>query len=274
MSEREGPMATAAGMYDHYLGGTNHTAADAAAAEQVIAVAIPGLPNASTSAWANRGFLQRAAGWLASNGVDQFIDVGAGLPTQNNTHDVVRAVNPQARVAYVDNEPAAVSLGQKLLADDENAIYVQADLRDPDSVLSNADIRRLIDFDRSIGLIVVGVLYFVSDEAEPHAAVARVMDALPSGSYLAICHATLDGWGDGMLASAGKSDEIYARTRSSVHYRDRAQVERFFTGLEIVPPYPGGPAEVAPVGLWGAEDPAEADDDVGRMFYAAVARKP
>jgi hypothetical protein len=77
-----------------------------------------------------------------------------------------------------------------------------------------------------------------------------------------------------MLASAGKSDEVYARTRSSVHYRSRAEVERFFAGLEIVPPYPGGPAEVAHVGLWGAEDPAEADDDVGRMFYAAVARKP
>jgi O-methyltransferase involved in polyketide biosynthesis len=267
-------MATAAGMYDHYLGGTNHSAADAAAAEQVLAAALPGLPNASTSAWANRGFLQRAAGWLARQGINQFIDVGAGLPTQNNTHDVVRAVDPHARVAYVDNEPAAVSLGRQLLAGDDNAVYVQADLRDPDSILRQPDIRGLIDFERPVGLIVVGVLYFVPDEAEPHAAVARLVDALPSGSYLAICHATLDGWGEGMLASAGKSDEVYARTRSSVHYRDRAAVQRFFTGLEIVPPYPGGPAEVAHVGLWGAEDPGEADDDVGRMFYAAVARKP
>lgn len=274
MSEPEGGMATAAGMYDHYLGGTNHTEADAAAAEQVEAAAMPGLPTASESAWANRGFLQRAARWLAETGVEQFIDVGAGLPTQNNTHDVVRSVNPDARVVYLDNDARAVQQGQDLVRDVDGVAYIDGDFRDPDGFLTRPELRALIDFDQPVGLFVVGVLYFVADEDDPWSAVARLVDAVPSGSYLALSHATLDGWGRGMQGAVAKGDEVYAKTRSSVHYRSRDDVRRLVTGLELVPPYDGARAELAHIGLWGSENPADADDDAGRIFYAAVARKP
>lgn len=261
-------------MYDYFLGGTHNFQVDREAAEQVLALSPT--PNAREVAWANRGFLQRATRWLAAEaGVSQFIDVGAGLPTRTNTHETVRAVDPQARVVYVDNDHGTVAEGQAMLAGIDGVDYVAGDLRRSAELLDDPGLRDVLDFDRPIALLIVGILYFVADEDEPYDAVDRLVGALPSGSYLAISHFTMDKW-DSQQATerAGQSRQIYARTTTSVHHRSRSEVERFFSGLELVPPYAGTDPSVSYCGMWGAEDPELADDDVGRLIYAGVARKP
>jgi hypothetical protein len=257
-----------AGMYDYYLGGTANSAVDRAAVEQVRQV----LPEAIEVAWANRGFLQRAVKRMAAEwGVRQFIDIGAGLPTQRNTHEVVADVISDGRVVYVDNDPRVVARGRDLLAGVRGAAVIEADLRRPDEIFSHPRTRSLIDFAEPVGLLLVAVTHFVSDEEDPWGLVACCVDAVASGSYLALSAVTGDRQAERVTDAVVK---IYADTPAPGHPRSRGQIERFFTGLEIVPPYQGGDPMVTYVGEWGAEDPEAADDDGSRWLYAAVARKP
>lgn len=258
---------TAAGMYDFYLGGTAHTPTDAAAAQQILDI----LPDVSDTALANRGFLQRAVRWLAAEqGVRQFLDVGSGLPTQRNTHDVVAESTPDGRVVYVDIDPVAVAQANELLVR-LGATAIQGDLRDPASIVEHSVTRRLIDFSKPVGLLMVAVLHFVHDDDEPVELVRRYVDALPSGSYLVLSHASADSVPARIRDATLK---IYANTPNPPTERTKSEIARFFDGLEIVPPYHGADRDVAHVGLWGAEDPAAADSEGSRLFYAAVARKP
>jgi len=158
------PSAPApARLYDYYLGGSNNFEADRIAAERLR----QGLPELSDAAWANRGFHQRAAGWLADRQVRQFIDIGAGLPTQGNTHEVVQRAVPDARVVYVDHDPMVLAHAQQLLGDAASTAFVLADLRDPGSVLDGPAVRELIDFSEPAGLLMTAVLHFVADSAGP-----------------------------------------------------------------------------------------------------------
>lgn len=254
-------------LYDAYLGGTANFPADREAAESIR----ERMPELEDAAWANRGFLQRAAGWLAHNGVRQFLDIGAGLPTQNNTHEVVHAIDPDARVVYVDNDRQVVAHARSLLAETPNVAALHGDLRAAPAVMEAVAEDGLIDLWEPVGVLVVAVAHFVSDEEDSWGAVRGFMDRVASGSYLALSHITADNQPDGPVQAIY---DVYEHGTTRIHLRPKAAVARFFDGLELVPPHGGVGAEVTYVGYWGADDPETADSDGSRWSYAGVARKP
>src|SRR5690242_20115862 len=254
-----------AGVYDFALGGTENTEAD----RQMLERAKQVMPHIVLGAWANRGFLQRAVSRLAGEwGITQFIDLGSGFPTQRNTHEVVAERNPDARVVYVDVDPRVVAKSRALLAGTDRVTAIQGDVRQPAAILNHSEVRRLVDFDKPVAVLLVAVTHFLSDADNPWRIVEEFMAAVPSGSYLALSAVTSDRQEEAweQVLQADRRYEGFPRTR--------AEVDRFFTGLDIVPPYEGAKPEVAYIGLWGAEDPDLADDDGSRLAYAAVARKP
>ncbi len=254
-------------MYDYFLGGTNNFEVDRELGERLKAL----VPEISDSAWANRSFHQRAARWIANRGIRQFIDIGAGLPTQGNTHDLVQEIVPGARVVYVDNDPMVLAHGKALLGESKNTTLIMADLREPDTVLSHPDLLELIDLGEPVGLLMTGVMYFVADESDPWGLVDTYKAAIAPGSYLALSHLTADSKPNRAVA---EGEDVYAQGTESIHFRSKAEVERFFQGLDLVEPYQGAGPVVSHVGLWGAEDPALADTDDSRWHYCGVARRP
>jgi hypothetical protein len=253
-------------LYDYYLRGTHNYRADREAAERIRRV----LPELTDGAWANRGFHQRAAGWMARHGITQFIDIGSGLPTVGNTHQVVAKILPDARVVYIDNDPIVLAHSGELLAGSSTVTLIQADLRDPDEVLGHPALRGLIDFTRPAGLMMTWVLHFVSDASDPWRLVTRYLDALAPGSYLALSHVTNHAVPPRTIDLI---QEIYQSATESIYFRPKADIERFFEGLDIVSPYEGAEPAVTHVGLWGCEDPEVADDDGSHWSYCAVARR-
>jgi hypothetical protein len=254
-------------LYDYFLGGTANFPVDRAAAEKLKAAA----PEVVDGMWANRGFHGRAAVWMAGQGIGQFIDIGSGLPTQNNTHQAVHKVAPGARVVYVDNDPMVAAHADALLTADGTTTVVTADIRDPDALLAHPGLNKLIDFAEPAGVLMTAVMHFVPDEADPWGMVGRYMAAVAPGSYLALSHGTYEHLPP-QKVQAGM--DLLAQAVEDAYPRPRAQVERFFAGLELVEPYPGAGPAVTYVGLWGAEDLAAADSDGSRGFYCGVARRP
>jgi hypothetical protein len=264
----EAPRPTPAGMYDYYLGGTTNSQVDRAAAEAVKKF----MPEIVDAAWANRGFLQRAVRRMTADwGIRQFIDIGAGLPTQRNTHEVAAEEATGCRVIYVDNDPQVHQRGSEILAEVPGTAVIMADLRDLDDILGHPRTRELIDFGQPVGLLLVAVTHFVHDEDDPWGLVARYRDAIAPGSYLALSAVTSDNQ---FRPSGEKVGQIYAASAAPPVARTKDEIRRFFAGWEIVPPYEGAQADVIYVGQWGAEDPALADSDGSRVFYAGVARRP
>lgn len=253
-------------LYDYFLGGTHNFRADRELGEQLRA----GIPDMVDAVLANRGFHVRAAAWMARHGIRQFLDVGSGLPTANNTHQTVQALVPAARVVYVDNDPIVGAHASALLAANQSTALVVADMRDPDTVLASPILRATIDLSAPVGLLMTAVMHFVPDDGDPWGLVARYVAALASGSYLALSHGTLDRIPPDQV-QAGRDG--YARSTSNVYLRPKAAVQRFFDGLEIQPPRPGAEPDVTYVGLWGAEDVEVADSDGSRGLYCGVARK-
>jgi hypothetical protein len=260
-------LPSPARLYDYYLGGTHNFQADRDLAQQLQAL-VPEMPAIMR---ANRDFHVRAAAWMTSRGVRQFLDIGSGLPTQNNTHQTAQAVDPAARVVYVDNDPIVAAHSQTLLADNGTTALIVADLRDPDAVLDNPALRALLDLSQPVGVFMTAVLHFVPDESDPWRLVARYMSAVAPGSYLALSHGTADKIATDSVESGL---EIYGRSSSAVHLRSKSEVERLFTGLELQPAKPGGAPEVTYTCLWGAGDSAVADTPAARSLYCAVARRP
>jgi SAM-dependent methyltransferase len=255
-------------LYDYYLGGEHNFPADREAGEKIRAA----MPELEDAAWVNRGFLGRAARWLAAErGIRQFIDIGAGLPTQNNTHEVVHKVAPDARVVYVDHDPEVEQYARPLVSDVPTVRVITADLRDPDEVLRHPGTQEVIDFTQPVGLLLVAVVHFVADKSDPWALVAEYRDRLAPGSYLAISHITDDNQPPKPVQAIR---DVYANATENITFRTRADVERLFIGWELVPPYEGAEAKVTWIGYWGAEDPAAADSDGSRWSYAGVAKKP
>ena len=261
-------IPTPARMYDYFLGGSNNFEVDRQFASRIQEL----VPEVSDSAWANRAFHQRAVAWLAAErGLDQYVDIGAGLPTQGNTHELVRASVPFARIVYVDNDPMVLAHGRALLDGVDGVEMIMADLRDPESVLTNPGLTELIDLSRPVGFLLTGVLYFVADASDPWRLVRRYADALAPDSYLVLSHLTSDNKPPRAIQTG---QEVYARATENLHFRTRDQFERFFDGLELLPPYPGAEPAVSHVGVWGAEDPVAADTDDSRWLYCGVARRP
>jgi hypothetical protein len=257
---------SAARIYDFMLGGNNNYPVDRDAAAKLMDVA----PEFHEIAWVNRGFHQRAARWIADQGIGQFLDIGSGLPTVGNTHEVVREVLPTARVAYVDMDPLVAARASALHGDLDIA-FIQADLRDPGPLLENPALRTLIDFAKPVGLIMTAVMHFVADAADPRQLMRSYLRPLAPGSYLALSHATSDGIPP---IAVQRWQEVYTDAPVQLHLRDKESVRRFFAGLQMVPPYDGARPDVVHLGLWGCEDPRLADSDGSRWGYCGVARRP
>jgi S-adenosyl methyltransferase len=252
-------------IYDYLLGGQHNFAADQAAAEQIVKA----VPEIRDAAWSNRGFHQRAARWLAGQGIRQFIDIGSGLPTVGNTHEVVQRVWPETRVVYVDNDPLVRALSTALLAGDGTTGVMLGDLRDPDGILGNPELRRLIDFAEPVGLLMTGVLMFVADESDPYGLVSRYVGQLAPGSYLSLSHLSADHKSE---RAVNEFRAVFDTATEHMYFRSRDEVARFFTGLDLVPPHEGAAAGLCYTGVWGAEDPAAADTDGSRWLWCGVAQ--
>jgi hypothetical protein len=254
-------------IYDYMLRGSNHFETDVLAAQRILSA----VPEIKDCAWSNRGFHQRAAKWIAEQGVRQFIDIGSGLPTVGNTHEVVQKVIPGARVVYIDNDPMVAEQGGQLLAEDRSTRVICADLREPATILDNPDLLELIDFGEPTGLLLTAVLMFVSDSSDPWRAVARYVAVLSSGSYLALSHLT-DDYKPPVTAERFRA--VFDNATEHLYFRSKAGIIRFFDGLELVPPYQDAEPAICYTGVWGAEDPVLADSDGARWLYCGVARKP
>jgi len=251
-------------MYDYYLGGKNHFAADRKVAEKLLA----SVPSGRTGARENRAFLGRAVRYLtAEAGVRQFLDIGTGLPTTNNVHEVAQAAAPSARVVYVDNDPLVLAHARALLASspEGRTAYIQADLRDPTVILNDPVTRDVLDFGQPIALMLVAVLHFMPDEFKPAAAIATLLDALPSGSYLVASHLTAEH--DPAGSAAGM--RTYQAAGVPIQLRDSAEFAALaFTGLELVPPGVVLVSEWRPTGMGPRPTAAEVN------CYGGVAHKP
>jgi len=258
---------TAARIYDWMLRGKNNFPPDQEAGKRILAAS----PELGDSAFANRGFHQRAAKYIAERGIKQFIDVGSGLPTVGNTHQVVQPIVPDVVVVYVDNDPMVQLHSEDLVAGEEKIAAVLGELREPATILENKDLTALIDFSQPVGLLLTGVMHFLPDGDDPWGLLRQYLSALPSGSYLSLSHLTGE---NKPPVNAERFRSVFDNATEHMYFRDRAEVERFFDGLEIVPPYPGAEPAVTYAGLWGAEDPELADSDGSRWLYCGVARKP
>ncbi|HEY0542262.1 MAG TPA: SAM-dependent methyltransferase [Actinoallomurus sp.] len=219
-------VPSVARMYDFFLGGKDNFAADRAAAEQVSRA----LPSVEGVARSNRQFLQRAVRFAAGLGIEQFLDLGAGLPTQGNVHEIARSIRPAARVVYVDNDPVVSSHGRALLARDEQTAVIEADMRDPAGVLGDTTVRALIDVDRPVCVLFVAVLHFVTDEDDPAGLVARFRDAVPPGSCLVVSHAAIEEQRNRKVGTA------YRSASAPFLPRTREQVASLLDGTRIVEP--------------------------------------
>jgi O-methyltransferase involved in polyketide biosynthesis len=247
-------IPSVARMYDFFLGGKDNFASDRRAAEEVSRA----LPSVAGVARSNRLFLQRAVRFVAESGIDQFLDLGAGLPTQGNVHEIAQSVHSGTRVVYVDNDPVVTSHGRALLTRDEQTAVVEADMRDPDTVLGDAKVTKLLDFGRPLCVLFVAVLHFVPDEEDPAGLVRRYCDALPSGSHVILSHAAVEEQRNVEVGNA------YRSASAPFLARTREQVTSFLDGLEILEPGVVALHEWRPE---GGEFPTSAG-------WTAVARKP
>ncbi|MEU7999412.1 SAM-dependent methyltransferase [Micromonospora sp. NPDC049060] len=249
-------------MYDYFLHGTNNYPVDRAAAEAVIGRV--GQTLTRDVVWENRRFLGRAVRHLAEDcGIRQFIDVGAGLPSQENTHHVARRAVAQPRVIYVDNDPAVAEHGKRLLTEDEraNTGIFTADLRDPGSILDHPDTKSLIDFSQPVGVLFIAVFHFVRDSEDPKGIIRAFRDRMAPGSYLALSHLCVEGGPD---EERRMMEDSYRNATAPMVYRTAAQIADLFEGFELVAP------GLVPTGRWRQDDPDATSTD---RMYAGVARK-
>jgi SAM-dependent methyltransferase len=211
-------------MYDYYLGGKDNFPADRQAAERVLEI----IPEVRQGARSNRAFLARTVGFLAESGIDQFLDLGTGLPTQNNVHQVV----PGARVVYVDNDPTVLVHGRAILGKNENVTIVEGDIRRPGEILEHPDVRAAIDFDRPVGILLLAIMHFVPDADDPPGILATLRRAMAPGSHLVLSHVAIDARpeaADGVV-------QVYDRTSSPFVTRTGEEIVRMFDGFDVVEP--------------------------------------
>ena len=251
---------SAARIYDAHLGGFHNFQVDREAAAKIVAF-MPELPDILR---ANRSFLRRAVSYLVDQGVTQFLDLGSGIPTVGNVHEIAWKANPDCRIVYVDADAVAVSHSRNILTGIANATAIQGDLRAPQTILGDPEIRRLLDFSQPVAVLMFAVLHFVPDEDNPAGIIGSYLDAMVPGSYLAISHASLEG------PEPEKAEEATQQFRRSVtdfSMRTRAEITGLFDGLELLDP------GVVYLPEWRPD----AGDDIGdarrTSTFAGVARK-
>jgi hypothetical protein len=254
-------MPHPARMHDYWLGGGHNFAADRALAEQIVAM----MPGVEDLARVNQAFLRRAALFLVSQGIRQFLDIGSGIPTVGNLHEIVQRAAPDCRVVYADNDPVAVAHSELMLQSVAGTAVIQADVRDANGVLADETVRSLVDIERPIGLMVP-MLHFIPDSSEPARMMADYRDRLASGSWVALLHGASD------VDIPGLDDVIkaYQRTRHRLYPRSRAEILAMCEGFELVEPGLVG------FGEWRPEGPGDVAEiaEVNSVLYAAVGRKP
>jgi len=253
-------------IYDFFLGGNAWFPVDEVVGEQIRRK----VPEAYDIAQNNRTFVRRSIRWLARRGVHQFIDIGSGLPTQHNTHEVAQQINPEARIIYCDHDPMVAAHAAELLGQANNVVYLPADVREPSSVLDAPATRELIDFRRPVGLVLTGVMHCVDDDEDPYGLVGRYLAAVPSGSYLALTHFTSD---EQDPVAVERWIQMTENANEQLVFRSRAGVERFFEGLDLMAPGDAAAAELVWANRWLAPDPGAADVS-GSWLWAGVGRKP
>jgi O-methyltransferase involved in polyketide biosynthesis len=221
-------------VWNYFLGGKDNYPVDRAAGDQYRRT----FPQIDDIARTDRAFLGRAVRYMAGEeGVRQFLDIGTGLPTMDNTHEVAQRVDPTCRIVYVDNDPLVLVHAEALLVGTVEGVtdYIEADLREPDKILANAS--RTLNFDQPIGLMLLGILHFVPDFDEVRQIVAQLVDALPPGSFMALTHATFDIGDQAVVAANAAAQQDYnASADSPITARGRAEILRFFDGLELLEP--------------------------------------
>ncbi|MGP4014869.1 SAM-dependent methyltransferase [Saccharopolyspora sp. 5N708] len=249
--------------YDYMLGGAHNFAVDREIGAQ-IEQAMPGLRMAAR---VNRAFLSRVVRFMVDQGIRQFLDIGSGIPTLANVHQVAQAAAPECRVVYVDRDPVAVAHSELMLADNDRAAIVRADMRDPEGILASPQARRLLDLDEPVGLLMLLMLHWIPDESDPLGLMTRYGNALAAGSCLAISHVTDDHQGENLVEA---TDAIQrSKSPDQVALRTHAQVSELFAGFELVEPGLVGCGEWRPT---GPADIAELPD-MNMLVYAGVGRK-
>ncbi len=251
---------SAARIYDYYLGGYHNFEADRRVADMMLAIA----PDLRLGSLTNRAFLQRAIAMMVEEGIDQFLDLGSGIPTVGNVHEAAQAANPEARVVYVDIDPVAVAHGRAMLADEDSVTIIRADVCDTEAILNHPEVQTLIDFDQPLGLLLVAILPFVIDDEEAERVVRTFADQLATGSLMAISHSAAEA----KIPGLEKLEELWGQASTSVS-RYKHQVARYFDGFELVEP------GLVPTPQWRPERPDDllvAEPD--RVFFVAgVGRK-
>jgi SAM-dependent methyltransferase len=254
--------ANVARVYDYWLGGSHNFLPDQDLGRAMAAVE----PNVRAIARANRAFLGRAVRFLAAAGIRQFLDIGSGIPTEGNVHEVAQQADPAARVAYADNDPVAVAHSTAILTGNERAAVIEADLREPERILADQTIRRMIDPGQPTGLLLVAVLHCLADADDPWRVVATLRDALAPGSFLVLSHAT----NESRPAVTRAAEKVYSRSAPAPgRTRSRAEILRFFDGLQLLDPG----LVYAP--QWRPDSPADVPSDPSKLwFLVGVAKKP
>ncbi|NWF24755.1 SAM-dependent methyltransferase [Streptomyces sp. PKU-EA00015] len=249
-------------IYDFYLGGSHNFEADREAARKAMRF-MPGLPKIMQ---ANRAFMRRAVNYAVGEGISQFLDIGSGIPTFGNVHEVARAADPEARVVYVDHDAVAVAHSRTILAGDERSGVVCADLRKPGQILDSPEVTGLLDLERPVALLLVAVLHFLEDEDDPYAAVAELRDALAPGSLLIITHASYEGI---PVAEdvAGGAVAVYEEIRNPLVMRTREEIAAFFEGYDMVEP------GLVAMPHWRPDTPVDQEDPYAFSGFSGVGHK-
>jgi hypothetical protein len=258
--EIDATVAHIARVYDYWLGGKDHFAADRAVGDKVLEIH----PETVLSVRANRAFLARSVRYLAkTEGVRQFLDIGTGLPSANNTHEVAQAVAPAARVVYADNDPIVLAHARALLTSSPEGAtaYLDADLRDTDTILDGA--AEVLDFSKPVAVMLVAVLHMLRDEEDPRGVVTRLMSAVPPGSFLVVSHLASDVQPETMAEMGRRLNESMTQ---QVTMRSKDEVTGFFDGLSLVEP------GVVRTHEWRPDTPRDAKTP--GVLWAGVARKP
>ncbi|GAA2647274.1 SAM-dependent methyltransferase [Nonomuraea recticatena] len=245
--------------YDVVLNGKDNFEVDRSFVSEIVKV----VPEIYDVAAYNRQVLGRGVRFLIDQGIDQFLDLGSGLPTVENTHQVAQRANPDARVVYVDNDPMVLAHGRALLAENDRTAVVTSDLRDPAAILGDEAVKRLIDLDRPVGVMLIGILHHLHDDEDPRGIVEAYMAAVPSGSYLFVTH-----FCDSSQDSRDAEKKFLALLGTG-RFRTVEEITSFFDGFELVEP------GVVPLPLWRPDGDVPGELTVGqRLMYGGIARKP
>ncbi|GAA3978691.1 SAM-dependent methyltransferase [Actinomadura viridis] len=261
MQDIDPTTASVARMYDYYLHGKDNFQVDRDAADRVAQA----MPEIRELALENRSFLRRSVRYMARRGIRQFLDIGSGLPTVGNTHEIAQEIVPDARVVYVDCDPVVLAHGRALLATDDRTTVAQADMHRPEGVLGHPETTRVIDFGAPVGVLMIAMIHFLTLE-ERGPVMGRLLDALAPGSHLAATHVTREGHAP---EAVEQIEAVYATTPTPIYFRGKPEIAGFFEGLHLVEP------GLVTIDRWDPESdtrdrPAE---DVGTWLYGAVGRK-